>query len=152
MGEDSSLESKPAEAQAAEANLGERHATKPTIGKVAGLEPKLAEAAKYKIPSNASASKSLNREEEDAVIRRSKYSGSLVDHKRSFLECETKSSWKVKKMRRNENLEELIVAAVEMKVQERMLSSTTGSRLKKREREAFQEKEEKKQMMNSYDH
>ena len=54
-------------------------------------------------------------------------------------------------MRRNENLEELIVAAVEMKVQERMLSSTTGSRLKKREREAFQEKEEKKQMMNSYD-
>ena len=91
MGEDSSLESKPAEAQAAEANLGDRHSTKSTIGKVAGLEPKLAEAAKYKIPSNASASKSLNREE-DAVIRRSKYSGSLVDHKSPFLECETKSS------------------------------------------------------------
>ena len=56
-------------------------------------------------------------------------------------------------MRRNENLEELIVAAVEMKVQERMqqLSSTTGSRLKKLEREAFQDKEEIKQMKIMYD-
>ena len=83
----------------------------------------------------------------------SKYSGWKTDHKGLKPECETKSSRNAKKKKRNENVEDSIRAAVKKEVKEKMreLSLDTGSRLKKIERQSFQDKEEMKQMKIKYD-
>ena len=145
MGEDTSLDSIPAEA-----NLAARSATKPLVGEVDGLVLEEEKAAKFKIPSKVGSTKSLKGEEVVVYDGSSKYSGRKTDHKGQKPECKTKSSKNAKKQKRNDDVADSVRAAVKEEVK-RELSLVTGSRFKKIERQAFEDKEEMKQMKIHYD-
>ena len=144
MGEDTSLDSIPAEAAAAaleaEANLADRPATKPLAGEVDGLVLEEEKAANYNIPSKVGSTQSLKGEEVVVYDGSSKYSGQKTDHRGQKPECKTKSAKNAKKQKRNDDVADSIRAAVKEEVK-RELSLVTGSRLKKIERQAFENKE-----------